>query len=319
MKKEAGTGFENKEIIDISTMEDSNNTLHLERLKEEYMSTPIPKELRGKIGKSIQKGKKDNMKNHIVRFVKIGSATVAAAILSITILANTNHTISYAMESIPIIGSITKAVTFRTYTDKTKDFEANINIPKIESDGNDAIQQAVMEVNKSVEEYTNELIAQYESDMTASNGEGNYAMDTSYKVINDTDTIFTLRIDTTVAMGGSNSFSKFYHINKESGAVFELKDVFEDSSDYIKLISDNIKEQMLEQMEMDENLTYFYNREETDEWDFKEIKADQNFYFNNSGALVIVFDKYEVAPGYLGEVEFTIPESVTADTMKHNS
>ncbi len=307
--------FENKEVIDITTMENLKNTLHIEYLKEEYLSTPIPKELKSKVKNSIQKGKKDSMKKQIVKCTKIGGATLAAAMLSITILANTNPTISYAMEGIPILGSIIKVVTFRTYTDKTKDFEANIDIPKIEIDGSNAIQQAVSEVNKSVEDYTNELIAQYESDMTASNGEGNYAMDTSYKVINDSDTIFTLRIDTTVAMGGSNSFSKFYHINKETGVVFELKDVFKNDSDYIQLISDNIKEQMVQQMENDENLTYFYNNEETEEWNFKEIKPDQNFYFNDNGELVIVFDKYEVAPGYLGEVEFTIPQSVTVGAM----
>lgn len=304
-----------QEVIDITTMEDLNNTPHLEKLKTSYAGTPIPQELKLQVEKAIQKGRKENMKKQIMKYTKIGGASIAAAMLSITILANTNPTISYAMEGIPVIGGITKVVTFRTFSDKTKDFEANIDVPKIEANGNDNIKDAVSKVNKSVEEYTNELIAQYEADMKASNGEGNYAVDTSYKVINDTDNIFTLRIDTTVAMGGSNSFSKFYHINKKTGDVIELKDLFKENSDYVTLISNSIKEQMEEQMAKDESITYFYNLEDAEAWNFEAIKPDQNFYFNTDGELVLVFDKYEVAPGYMGEVEFTIPKDVTNNSM----
>jgi hypothetical protein len=312
--------FKNKtakdnEVIDFITMEDMDNTLPLEHMKSEYKRTSIPPELKSGIITAIQKGKKEVLFTRLVKCTKAGGISVAAAMITITILANTNPTISYAMERIPIIGNLTKVVTFRTYSDQTKDFQANINVPQIETDGNDTMKDAVTEVNKSVEEYTDELIAQYEADMKASNGEGNYAMDTSYNVINDTDNILTLRIDTVVAMGGSNSFSKFYHINKKTGVVFDLIDVFKENSDYITLISANIKEQMIDQMAKDEYLTYFYNMKDVEEWNFEAIKPDQNFYFNTKGELVIVFDKYEVAPGYMGEVEFTIPGEITDDTM----
>lgn len=309
------TNASNKEVIDFTTMEDVDNTLPLRDLKNKYQNTPIPQELKNGVAAAIEKGKKETMLNRLLKYTKAGGVSVAAAVLTITILANANPAISYAMEKIPIIGNITKVVTFRTYSDQTKDFQANIEVPQIEADGNENIKDAVTQVNKSVEEYTDELIAQYEGDMKASNGEGNYVMDTSYKVINDTDNILTLRIDTVVAMGGSNSFSKFYHINKKTGNVFELKDVFKESSDYVTLISDNIKEQMADQMAKDENLTYFYNMEEVEEWNFEAIKPDQNFYFNTKGEVVIVFDKYEVAPGYMGEVEFTIPGEITNDAM----
>lgn len=42
----------------------------------------------------------------------------------------------------------------------------------------------------------------------------------------------------------------------------------------------------------------------TDE--FKKIKPNQNFYINKQHPLVIAFDKYEVAQGYMGLVEFKI-------------
>jgi hypothetical protein len=48
--------------------------------------------------------------------------------------------------------------------------------------------------------------------------------------------------------------------------------------------------------------------EEGDISPFEKIKADQNFYLSSNHKLVISFDKYEVAPGYMGIVEFEIPE-----------
>ena len=49
---------------------------------------------------------------------------------------------------------------------------------------------------------------------------------------------------------------------------------------------------------------------------FKKIKKDQGFYINDKGELVICFDKYEVAPGSSGLVEFVIPNNVTKQLMK---
>ena len=36
-----------------------------------------------------------------------------------------------------------------------------------------------------------------------------------------------------------------------------------------------------------------------------------DFYFNEDGCLTMVFDKYDIAPGYMGVCEFVIPKDVT--------
>lgn len=302
---------------ELKDIEELKSNEQIKNMKREYEEIIIPSTLKKEVEESIMKGKKDGNKKSIIQFSKVSGIAAAAAMLSIVILANSNQTISYAMKKIPIIGAITDVVTFRTYQNKTNDFEANIKVPKIETDDKDEnIKQAADEVNKSVEDYTNMLIEQYNADMKASEGEGHYAVDTSYQVITNNDKIFTLRIDTVVAMGGSNSFSKFHHIDKESGRVITLKDLFKEDADYITAISDNIKKQMKKQMEADEYITYFLDDEETKEWNFVKIKGDQNFYFNKNGELVMAFDKYEVAPGYMGMVEFTIPNEAIESIIK---
>ena len=52
----------------------------------------------------------------------------------------------------------------------------------------------------------------------------------------------------------------------------------------------------------------------TAQWQWIDGDADgisERYYFNENGELVISFDEYEVAPGYMGAVTFTIPLNVT--------
>ena len=55
---------------------------------------------------------------------------------------------------------------------------------------------------------------------------------------------------------------------------------------------------------------------DTPEWDFESVKEDTTFYVNEDGKLMIVFDEYEVAPGYMGSVEFEIPTAVVQDLVQ---
>ena len=68
-----------------------------------------------------------------------------------------------------------------------------------------------------------------------------------------------------------------------------------------------------------EELLYFFSQEDEDKVyflndemgaDFDKIKEDQNFYIDDAGRMVLVFDEYEVAPGFMGIVEITIPETI---------
>lgn len=76
---------------------------------------------------------------------------------------------------------------------------------------------------------------------------------------------------------------------------------------------------MITQMEKDSNVTYWVkdpNKKDDNSIDpFEKIKPNQNFYINKDHKLVIVFDKYDVAPGYMGIVEFVIPTDVLKDVL----
>lgn len=273
------------------------------KMREEYRRIPVPESARGKILEGINKAKNKRRKRLMMKMTKRTGVTAAAAMLVIAAMANLSPVTANAMEDIPVLGAIAKVVTFRTYEDTKDHYEAKIDIPRVSVNNEDNET-----VNRSIEEYARQLIAEYEKEVTGNlAGGGYYSVTSGYDVVTDNDKYLSLRINTTVVMASGTEYVKIFTIDKATGKVVTLKDLLKDRSDYIAAVSDNIKTQMKEQMAADDSKMYFYNDGEG----FNQITGDESFYFNENGEIVIVFDEYEVAPGYMGAVEFTIPKSVT--------
>lgn len=277
------------------------------KIKEEYNHIPVPEAARGGIIAGIEKAKKEKRRIHMMKMTKRTVMTGAAAMAAIVIMANASPVTANAMEDIPVLGAIAKVVTFRTFEDTKQNYEAKIDIPKVSINEKDNDK-----VNRSIEEYANQLISEYEKQVAGDlAGDGHYSVTSSYDVVTDNDKYLSLRINTTVTMASGAESVKIFTINKETGNVVSLKDLMKDKPDYITVISDNIKKQMAEQMAADDSKIYFYNTGEDFVDEFNQITGDESFYFNEKGEIVIAFDEYEVAPGYMGAVEFTIPKEVT--------
>ncbi len=73
---------------------------------------------------------------------------------------------------------------------------------------------------------------------------------------------------------------------------------------------------MIAKNKADESNIYWIKELEPEmtEW-FEKIKADQSFFITDKGKLVISFDKYEVAPGCMGVLEFEIPTEILKDVL----
>ncbi|MBE7721950.1 DUF3298 and DUF4163 domain-containing protein [Lacrimispora indolis] len=277
------------------------------KMKEEYHHIPVPEAARKGVMAGIEKAKKEKRRIQMMKMTKRTAMTGAAAMAAIIIMANASPVTANAMEDIPVLGAIAKVVTFRTFEDSKQNYEAKIDVPKVSINEKDNDK-----VNRSIEEYADQLISEYEKQVAGDlAGDGHYSVTSSYDVVTDNEKYLSLRINTTVIMASGAESVKIFTINKETGNVVSLKDLMKDKPDYITAISDNIKKQMTEQMAADDSKMYFYNTGDDFTDEFKQITGDESFYFNENGEIVIVFDEYEVAPGYMGAVEFTIPKDVT--------
>ena len=74
--------------------------------------------------------------------------------------------------------------------------------------------------------------------------------------------------------------------------------------DYETIANEQIVAQMKEQMANDSSV--FYWVDDPTMGGFEGISENTHFYINEAGNPVVVFDKYEVAPGAMGRPEFEI-------------
>ncbi len=292
----------------------------LKNMQQDYEQIPIPNDLRQIVENSIQEAKKEEpemKKSKISLYIRRTAECAAAILIVITIMVNSGASVAHAMTKIPVIGAIAEIVTFREYKNVDNNMEADVKIPQVsvKDESGSVLEESTQKINKSIEEYTDEIIAQYESDVKEADGEGHMDVKLDYTVITNSDRLFSIRFDQLLVMASGTQMVKIYHIDKSTGEMMDLSGLFQDGADFAKPISDNIKEQMKAQMDSDENLVYWVDSD-TPEWDFKTVTSDTTFYINENGKLVIVFDEYEVAPGYMGSVEFEIPTEVVKDIVQ---
>ena len=136
-----------------------------------------------------------------------------------------------------------------------------------------------------------------------------------YEILTNNEHWFTMKLMIYHAAGSSAVEYHFYHIDKDNGQLVTLSDLFDKDFDYVSIFSEEVKNQMHRRMAEDENQYYWIYGEEEYGWGLDRIDPDQNFYFDADGNLVLVFEKYEVAPGYMGTPEFTIPREIFNEKM----
>lgn len=239
-------------------------------------------------------------------------AAAAACFIFITLFLLPNVSVAYAqaLEQIPVIGDIVQVVTIRNYFYADDKHEMGIDVPQIEGEDSEAVDY----INKDVSELTTALVNQFYKDLeiTGNNGYGSIHVD--YEATMNTDRWFTLKLSVIETAASSNTYFEFYHIDKKQGKIVELGDLF-NTDNFSDILVAEIKRQMQEQMANDENISYWINNSEIGE-EFATVSADHNFYWNENGDLVIIFDEYEVGPGSMGTPEFVIDRDVIKDILK---
>lgn len=276
--------------------------MKIEDLKKEYDGVQIPEMAKERIKNGIERAKRERKILRIKEIAKKIGITAAAAMILLTVMVNVDPAIARAMEQIPVIGSIAKVVTFRDYTNQTGHSEADIQVPQIEQDG------AMIGANQTIEAYVQGLIADYEKELTETNGEAYYSVESDYDIVTDTPKYLAIRINTVLVGASAMEMHKIFMVDRNTGNIVSLKDITSNQEGALDAMTQNIKEQMKAQMEADETIAYFVDEEEMD--GFTKLTGEESYYINEEQELVISFDEYEVAPGYMGVVEFVIPKSV---------
>ncbi len=279
------------------------NNRKMDDLRENYMNIKISDKLDDRVSQAIKKSKKINRRWINMKKSVIGVAASVAVVIG---MLNVSPAFADALEEVPIVGNIIKLVVLKNYRVKDNNIEADINIAQIDGLKNKELQDNLNEefMKEGKEAYENLLKE------IPDIGEGRKYVGMDYNIKSETDSILSIELSKLEIQASGYETRKHYVIDKEKQVVLTLPLIFKDKS-YVDVISDNIKEQMRKQMKEDEGKIYFLDSEEDfAEDDFKKIAENQDFYINSNNDLVICFDEYEVAPGYMGPVEFIIPKEI---------
>lgn len=288
----------------------------MNKLKEEYEKIEIPSELEFLVRKTIKEQEKEMSRKKVSNHKGLIAAAAAGIIFIGGI--NTSAGMAYALSDLPVVGSIVKVLTFRNYEFNEGNFNAKIETPAIdglESDIEGILNKQYIEENKDL---YNEFIKEVGELKEEGLDDAHMGLDAGYEVKADNDQLLVIgRYIVNTAASSSTTF-KYDTIDKQNKILITLPSLFKDDS-YVDLISENIKGQMQEQMQNDENVQYWLEDEAMGDENFDRIKADQSFFINDQNQLVIAFDKYEVAPGYMGNPEFVIPTDAVQSALVSNA
>lgn len=324
-----------------------NDSEKIEAMKNEYKELEMSKEQVEAMKKRIADAKREKKKKRYMT----RSAVAAAAVAVFILLPNTSEGVAYAMSSIPLVGKLVEVVTFRDYQYESERQNADVTVPELvagdvlpngteaAADGNgqtaagdngasgengqadqeegqvqENLKKTTEEINAEIQKITNQIVAEFEENMQK---EGNYQdIVIKHEVLGTSEDYFTLKLICYQGAGSGAEWDYFYTIDLKTGERLALADLFAAGADYITPISENIKEQMKAQMAADENVKYWLEDEEIPEWNFKEITDETSFYLNDKGNIVICFNEGDVAPMYMGCVEFEIPNEVVDGIRK---
>ena len=285
----------------------------LENMKERYDAVVIPAELNDRIQQEItrsrrqQAEKKAASRRHTFRKMIRGMA--AAGILFTTAL-NTSPVFAKEAAQLPVIGGVARILTFRSYETEKDDIAVSVEIPTIEmiaADTGITVDGINQEILERCEQYARDALLRAEEYRTAfleTGGtpdewaEHNIKITVGYEIRQQSNDYLSFVVRGTENWTNAYSESKYYNLDLNTGRPVTLQDLL--GSDYVELADKSIWEQIARRQNAGE---VFFTAEEGG---FTGISEYVRFYINRDNRPVIVFEKYEIAPGSSGEVEFEI-------------
>lgn len=230
-------------------------------------------------------------------------ATIAACLV---LLLNLSPSFASGACSLPVVGDVCRIFVFREYHTQDEIKYIDAVIPQIENTGKTQLEQRVnLYIQQLIQNCLDESEArakEYYDAFVATGGDPAdfhpIGITVDYEVTYLTSQYVSLHIchyETAIA---AYQTDYYYTLDLESEKVLTLKDWF--GSDYKQIVADGIRAAL--EAWPPENQWALWTDINLEDL----ITEQRNFYLNEDGQAVVVFDKYELACGAAGRPEFVI-------------
>lgn len=279
---------------------------NLKKAKEVYSSIKIPEHLNYVVNKAI--ANKEKPKHHIFKYFNYAISTMSCTFLAFVFLINVNPSLASNIKEIPIIGDIAKVFTIEEYQKEDEFKLINAKIPALENTGNTDLEKRInyeimLKIDKILQE-AEKRAAEYKKAVIETGGkEEDYQpinIQIDYKVGYSDNNIVSFILLKSETLASAYTEMYFYNIDIKTGKNLNLRDIL--GNNYKEIVNETVFKEIDERSKNPDNV--YFTKEENG---FQGIENEyQNFYINENGNIVVVFEKYKIAPGYMGTQEFEI-------------
>ena len=242
---------------------------------------------------------------------------VAACFIFSVILPNVSEKSAYALQSIPGLGRYFQLITLRKYSFHDGSHSAEVQTPylavgaeeaKSDSAWKEAKSDSAEKINADIAKITDELIQEFKEELTKSEYKN---LDVHSEVILNSEEYYVLSLSVLQEEGDSHTLNHYYTVDKHSGELLTLSELFPYTANYKEILTEEVKKQIKAHNRISEDKYFVQDGE--DEEGFREVTDEQSFYINADKHLVLVFPEGEIAPMSMGEIQFIMPESIWQD------
>ncbi len=268
----------------------------LEALRREYLSEELPPELPYVVRAPFHKRRKSRLPQQLL--------CLAACLCLIFVGAlNVSPTFAAAAAQLPVLGAVAQVLTFNEYHIATDRELVDVRVPEVtgtsfpslEERMNEEIRQKIDDDLAAARERAAE---EYEAYVATGGDPDDYIpmmISFDYDVKSCTEDVLSFELERFEVRASGYSELTYYNIDLNTGETLTLPDVL--GEDW-KEKADDVVYAAIE--------AHPENFFTADMGGFSGVNESQRFYIDEDGSVVLVFLKYEIAPGSSGILEFPV-------------
>ena len=236
------------------------------------------------------------------------SASAAAVVLVFSLGVNLSPAFADAVRDVPVLGSIAEVVTLKNYFEQKDNVSYSVRQPAVADDQGQVQDDVVnQQIQQAIDTYladAQQRIEEYKEAYLATGGteeeflSRNIQVQVDYQVFSQTEDTLSFALYMDENWVNSYGIVKYYNLDLQTGQPLTLQDLLGDN--WQSMVNEEIAAQIQQQEQ--EGVPYLI-----DESTFSGVTDQTKFYINDQHQIVIVFDKYEIAPDSSGRPEFVLP------------
>ena len=275
----------------------------LKRARERYESVPVPEELAFTVAAALREGERKRRRRRAVRR-SWGAGLAACACFCL--LVNGSPAFAAAVADLPVLGQLARIVTVERYQINDREHLIDVRLPALADTGNTALEQRInTEIRTRIQQTLDEAEERAREAREAFVETGGQAedfipimIDVDYEVKCSNGRYLSFVVYQTEIQASSYTQVYTYNLDLATGTDLTLPGLL--GSDWKAQCNAAVREGMARRIKED-GAVYFTNSSA-----FRGVPDDQKFYLDENGDPVVFFEKYEIAPGYMGIQSFPV-------------